>query len=297
MTAVALLGLGEVGSVLAEDLTGVALTAWDVALADESSAAARNAKRFGLVSAVDAHDAVREADLVISAVTAANDLVAARSVAGGLPAGCWFLDLNSAAPGQKQAAAEVIDAAGGRYVESAVMSPIHPKRLAAPMLLGGPHAAAFAEFARPLGFSGLEVYADVVGRAAATKLCRSVVIKGVEALLAESLLAAREWGVEGRVLASLSNLLPAEDWEQLAAYMISRSLEHGVRRAEELREAAVTVAETGVEPVMAEAIARRQDWAAAHRPADLGELEKQLLPLLDAVRTRMSDEDPKGDPE
>ncbi|WP_326835542.1 DUF1932 domain-containing protein [Amycolatopsis rhabdoformis] len=297
MTTIALLGLGEVGAVLAQDLTGVELTAWDVALADPASPAARNAERFGLVSAVDAHDAVREADLVISAVTAANDLTAARSVAAGLPAGCWFLDLNSAAPGQKQAAAEVIETAGGRYVESAVMSPINPKRLAAPMLLGGPHAAEFAEFARPLGFSGLEVYADVVGRAAATKLCRSVVIKGVEALLTESLLAAREWGVEGRVLGSLSNLLPADDWEQLAAYMISRSLEHGVRRAEELREAAVTVAETGVEPVMAEAIARRQDWAAAHRPAELGELETKLLPLLDAVRTRMSEEDPKGDTE
>ncbi|MEV0073081.1 DUF1932 domain-containing protein [Amycolatopsis sp. NPDC050768] len=297
MTTIALLGLGEVGSVLAEDLTGVDLAAWDVALADPSSAAARNAERFGLVSAVDAHDAVREADLVISAVTAANDLTAAKSIVDGLPAGCWFLDLNSAAPGQKQASAEVIEKAGGRYVEAAVMSPINPKRLAAPMLLGGPHAAEFAEFARPLGFTGLEVYADVVGRAAATKLCRSVVIKGVEALLTESLLAAREWGVEGRVLGSLSNLLPSDDWESLAAYMISRSLEHGVRRAEELREAAVTVAETGVEPVMAEAIARRQDWAAAHRPADLGDLESRLLPLLDAVRTRMSEEDPKGDTE
>ncbi|MEV6899602.1 DUF1932 domain-containing protein [Amycolatopsis sp. NPDC051372] len=297
MTKIALLGLGEVGSVLAEDLTGVELAAWDVALADPASAAARNAERFGLVSAVDAHDAVREADLVISAVTAANDLTAAQSIAGGLPAGCWFLDLNSAAPGQKQASAEVIEKAGGRYVEAAVMSPINPKRLAAPTLLGGPHAAEFAEFARPLGFTGLEVYADVVGRAAATKLCRSVVIKGVEALLTESLLAAREWGVEGRVLGSLSNLLPSDDWESLAAYMISRSLEHGVRRAEELREAAVTVAETGVEPVMAEAIARRQDWAATHRPADLGELESRLLPLLDAVRTRMSEEDPKGDTE
>ncbi|HWD05280.1 MAG TPA: DUF1932 domain-containing protein [Amycolatopsis sp.] len=296
-TSVTLLGLGEVGAVLAEDLAGVRLTGWDIALANEKSAAARTAKRFSVVSGVDAHDAVREAGLVISAVTAANDLQAARAVAGGLPAGCWFLDLNSAAPGQKQAAAEVIEAAGGRYVESAVMSPIHPKRLAAPMLLGGPHAAEFADFARPLGFTGMEVYADLVGRAAATKLCRSVVIKGVEALLAESLLAAREWGVEGRVLSSLSNLLPADDWERLAAYMISRSLEHGTRRAEELREAAVTVAGTGVEPVMAEAIARRQDWAAAHRPAGLGEFENRLLPLLDAVRERMSEEDRKGDPE
>jgi 3-hydroxyisobutyrate dehydrogenase-like beta-hydroxyacid dehydrogenase len=294
MTAVALLGLGEVGSVLAEDLAGARLSAWDVAFADETSAASRNARRFGLPSTSDAVTAVHEAELVISAVTAANDLVAARSVAPGLPAGCWYVDLNSAAPGQKQAAAEIVEGAGGRYVEAAVMSPITPKRLAAPILLGGPHAGAFAEFARPLGFTGLEVYADVVGPASATKLCRSVMIKGVEALLAESMLTAREWGVEGQVLASLSNLLPSDDWEQLAAYMISRSLEHGVRRAEELREAAVTVAGAGIEPVMAEAIARRQDWAAARRPADLG---SDLAPLLDAIRAQLPDAERKGTPE
>jgi hypothetical protein len=109
-------------------------------------------------------------------------------------------------------------------------------------------------------------------------------IKGVEALLTESMLAAREWGVQGRVLASLSNLLPSDDWEALAAYMISRSLVHGTRRAEELREAAATVADTGVEPVMAEAIARRQDWAAAFGPAAD---EHALLPMLDAIRAAL----------
>lgn len=281
MTRVALIGLGEVGAVLAKDIDAD-ITAWDVAFADRDSAASRNATALGIPPAADAHAAVADADLVISAVTAANTLAAARSVAEGLR-GAWFLDLNSAAPGQKQAAAEVIDGAGGRYVEAAVMSPITPKRLAAPMLLGGPHAAAFAGFARPLGFTALEPYADVVGPASATKLCRSVVIKGVEALLTESMLTAREWGVEGRVLASLSDLLPSDDWESLAAYMISRSIQHGVRRAEEMREAAATVAGAGVEPLMSDAAARRQDWASAFRHVP----REKLRPMLDAILSEM----------
>jgi 3-hydroxyisobutyrate dehydrogenase-like beta-hydroxyacid dehydrogenase len=287
MIEVTVLGLGEVGTVLAEDLAGT-VTAWDIAFTDHEGAAAANARRLGVPTADNASDSVRAADVVISAVTAANALSAARSVAGGIRPRCWFLDLNSAAPDQKQAAADVIEAASGCYVEAAVMSPIMPDRLAAPILLGGPHAGEFAEVARALGFTGTEVYADVVGPASATKLCRSVVIKGVEALLTEALLAAREWRVEGRVLASLSNLLPADDWEKLAAYMISRSLEHGARRAEEMHEAAATVAGTGIEPVMAEAIARRQDWAAAHRPAVL---DDGLIPLLDAIRNRRGDID------
>jgi 3-hydroxyisobutyrate dehydrogenase-like beta-hydroxyacid dehydrogenase len=289
MTDVALLGLGEVGTVLAQDIGGVRVRAWDVAFGDPASPASRNAQALEISVCADSVEAARGADLVISAVTAANALSAARSAAPGMTSGTWFLDLNSAAPGQKQAAAEVIEQAGGRYVEAAVMSPIEPKRLSAPMLLGGPHAAGFATFAAPLGFTGLEHYADTVGPASATKLCRSVMIKGVEALLTESMLAARDWGVEERVLESLSNLLPSDDWESLAAYMISRSLVHGTRRAEEMREAAATVAATGVEPLMSDAVARRQDWAAAHRAAAE---HKSLGPMLDAIR--LSGVDAKG---
>jgi 3-hydroxyisobutyrate dehydrogenase-like beta-hydroxyacid dehydrogenase len=294
MTTVALLGLGEVGTVLARDLGAVPdvrLAAWDVAFRDSASAPSRSATALGVLSCAGPVEAVRDADLVISAVTAANDRAAAEAAAPGLAPGCWFLDLNSAAPGQKQAAAELIDAAGGRYVEAAVMSPIMPKRLAAPMLLGGPYATGFTEFAVPLGFTGLEPYADTVGPASATKLCRSVVIKGVEALLTESMLTARAWGVEGHVLTSLSNLLPADDWERLATYMISRSLEHGARRAEEMREAAATVAAAGVSPLMAEATASRQEWAAQHRDAAN---ETSLPSVLDAIRVRLPGHNQKG---
>jgi 3-hydroxyisobutyrate dehydrogenase-like beta-hydroxyacid dehydrogenase len=147
------------------------------------------------------------------------------------------------------------------------------------MLLGGPHAVAFAEFAAELGFTGLEPYAETIGPAAATKLCRSVVIKGVEALLTESMLAARSWGVEDRVLDSLSNLLPG-DWHALAPYLISRSLKHGTRRAEEMREAAMTVSGAGVTPTMSEAVALRQEWAAQHHEAAAARV---LAPMLDAM--------------
>jgi 3-hydroxyisobutyrate dehydrogenase-like beta-hydroxyacid dehydrogenase len=279
MTRVALIGLGEVGTVLAEDLHDLVVSAWDVAFADADGPVSRRAAALGIVRARNSVDAVHGADLVVSAVTAANSVAAAADAAPGLGAGAWFVDLNSSSPDRKQAAAEVIEAAGGRYVEAAVMSPIEPKRLGAPMLLGGPHAAAFAEFATLLGFAGLEPYSDKIGPAAATKLCRSVLIKGVEALLTESMLTARSWGVEDRVLDSLSNLLPG-DWHTLAPYMISRSLEHGTRRAEEMREAAMTVSEAGVEPTMSEAVAARQDWAARYR---IAAAEKTLAPMLDAM--------------
>lgn len=282
---IALIGLGEVGLALAEDLEAHSIAAWDVTFADHDSPASRNAALLCLTPSPSAIDAVRDATLVISAVTAANDLAAAQGVAPGIATGAFFLDLNSASPGQKRASAAVIDEAGGRYVEAAVMSPIHPRRIASPMLLGGAHAAAFAALAAPLGFAGLEVYADEIGKASATKMCRSVVIKGVEALLTESMLAARAYGVEDRVLATLSNLLPSDDWPKLAAYMIGRALEHGTRRAEEMREAARTVAEAGVEPLMATATARRQDFSARFGDALTG--GDTVAAMIDAIRARM----------
>lgn len=293
---IALIGFGEVGQTLAADLTGKAqLSVWDVKFADPDSLPSRALSRFQVRAATSAPDAVRDAELVISAVTADQDLEAARSVGAGLPSGAVFLDLNSCSPGQKVASAQAVEAAGGRYVEAAVMSPIAPKRVASPMLLGGVDAAEFAERAGPLGFTGAKPYAERIGQAAATKLCRSVMIKGVEALLTESLLAARHYGVEQVVLDSLSDLLPLPDWNRTAGYMISRSLEHGTRRAEEMREAARTVAEAGVAPTMSAAIAERQDWAAAYRDA----MSDDLTVMLDAINADLPasplsrDPDPK----
>jgi 3-hydroxyisobutyrate dehydrogenase-like beta-hydroxyacid dehydrogenase len=281
---VAMIGYGEVGQTLAADLcaTGIDdVTAWDRLFASASSAPSRAAADTHHVRPGDGmRDALAGRSLVISAVTAGECVAVAREAAACLAPGGWYFDLNSVAPETKTAAARAVEAAGGRYVEAAVMSPIGPKRIASPMLLGGPHAAAFEPLARALGFAGAEVFGDVIGRASAAKMCRSVMIKGLEALLTESLLAARHYGVEWTVLQSLQDLVPTDDWPKLARYMISRSLQHGRRRAEEMLEVARTVAGAGLDPWMSSACAQRQDWAATHGEA---QHHVRLDRMLDAV--------------
>ena len=280
---IGLLGFGEVGQILATDLLsrGVErISVWDVQFANADSAPARAARATRVHVGRDAFDAARDTALIISAVTAAQDIAAAQSVAAHLTAGTYFLDLNSVSPGVKQQTADVIAASGGRYVEAAIMSPISPKRTASPILLGGPHAQEFAPLARALGFEGAEVFSDAIGKASAAKMCRSVIVKGMEALLTEALLAARSYGVEATVIESLRNLFPAKDWQVLARYMISRSLQHGARRAEEMREVAATVREAGFDPWMSAASAERQQWSA--RFGELASTEP-LDTLLDAL--------------
>ena len=283
-TRIALIGFGEVGQILAADLAAAGvgeISAFDIAFARSGSAPRQALARYAIRAAAHAADAVRGAELIVSAVTAAADIDAARSVLPGLAPCAFFLDLNSASPGMKQASAALIDGAGGRYVEAAVMTPFPPTRIASAMLIGGPHGADFLARAEPIGFSGAKLFSNTVGQASAAKMCRSVMIKGIEALLTESLLTARTHGVEQTVLDSLSDLLPVGDWTALARYMISRSMEHGVRRAEEVRESARTVSEAGLRPVMADAIAVRQDWAASHSDAlgypDLGAMLDAIL--------------------
>jgi len=282
---VALIGFGEVGQTLAGELlkARVDVSAYDILFDAPDSAPSRAVRTIAVRKAQSATGAIANAELIISAVTAASDVDAARSVSSGMSRGAFYVDLNSVSPGTKTVCARLIEDAGGRYVEAAVMTPIHPKGIASPMLLGGAHAAAFLERAAPLGFDA-KVFSDTLGQAAAVKMCRSVIIKGVEALLTESMLAARRYGVEKPVLDSLSDLLPAGDWEKIARYFITRSLEHGVRRAEEMREAAKTVAEAGVAPLMASATAERENWTAAFKSALS---EKELGPMLDAIRAQM----------
>ena len=281
---ICLIGFGEVGQTLAMDLLARhlrGLSTWDIEFADPSSAPSIAAKTIAIRCGADVRDAVAGAQLVLSAVTAEQDLQAAKSVAPHLDRGAFFLDVNSVSPGVKQQVAKVIDAVGGRYVEAAIMSPILPRRIEAPILLGGPNAAAFLPLARELGFEGTEVFPGQLGRASAAKMCRSIVVKGMEALLTESMLTARHYGVEESVLDSLQNVLRTDHWPTLARYMISRSLVHGRRRAEEMREVARTVSDANVQPWMSSACAERQDWAAQHGAAAS---QETLEALLDAIR-------------
>jgi len=280
---IALIGYGEVGQILAADLGSAGardVVIWDRLFPMPASGPSRAAAAAKAQIAASMAEAVTGRMLIISAVTAGNCLPAASEAAGSISPQAIYFDLNSVAPRTKRAAAAAIEAGGGRYVEAAVMSPIAPKRIGSPMLLGGPHAAAFEALARQIGFAGIQVFDPAVGRASAAKMCRSVMIKGLEALFAESLLAARRHGVEQTVLQSLRDLFPNEDWQRIASYMISRSLEHGRRRAEEMREAAQAVADAGIEPLMSVACANRQDWAATRRPA---RAPASLVELLDAV--------------
>jgi len=261
---VGLVGYGEVGRILAEDLRaqGLAVSAYDLKLDGQQALTLLNhAQAQGVTLAASHAELAARADLIISAVTASQTEAVAAACAPAIRAGAFFLDFNSASPGAKQRAAALIEGAGGRYVEGAVMTSIPPYRIQVPLLLGGAWATVLAPLLAALGFAP-QVASDRLGVASATKMCRSVLIKGLEAMVIESFTTARHYGVEDAVLASLHETFPGIDWEKQGAYFFQRAIEHGRRRSEEVFEVAETVRDAGLTPWSAKGTAERQAWVA-----------------------------------
>jgi 3-hydroxyisobutyrate dehydrogenase-like beta-hydroxyacid dehydrogenase len=288
---IAIIGFGEVGGIFARDL--IASGRYDVAaydiLLDDATSAPRlrdKARALRVIACASAAEAASGVPVVISAVTAASALAVAEAAARYLKPGQLFLDVNSVSPDTKRAAARAVERSGAHYVEAAVMAAVAPYGLKVPILLGGRQASAIRDLLTPAGMV-LEVAAAEIGKASATKMSRSIMMKGLEALMVECLYTARHYGVENAVLTSLAKTYPGMDWEKLGGYWLGRVIEHGRRRAAEMRESAATVAETGLAPLMAVAIAGRQDWLAdraEEQPALKSAKDEDWRATLDAIK-------------
>jgi 3-hydroxyisobutyrate dehydrogenase-like beta-hydroxyacid dehydrogenase len=291
--ALCFIGFGEAGQAMASGLreAGVErIAAWDILFPEpKGERLLRAGAEIGVTCAASAAEAVRGADIIISAVTAASSVKAAQSVKAHVAGAPLFLDVNSVSPGRKQETAKLIGDAA-RYVDVAILAPIHPARHQTPMLLGGPHAQAAAPVLAALGMR-VTVAGAEIGAAAAIKMVRSVMIKGIEALTLECFLAAARAGVVDEVAASLKNNYPGLDWSKVVPYNLERMASHGERRAAEMEEVADTLRELGVEPLMTAATVKRQREMGeiGSQPAVRGTLSKGRAEILNAISAAARD--------
>ena len=261
LSRIAFIGFGEAGLAFAPRMSAAdRVRAFDVKTDREATRSAKRAdyERAGVTGCDTLADALAEPELVISVVTADQALAAARSAAANDLAGALYCDCNSVAPETKREAAALIEAAGGRYVDVAVMAPVQPKCIAVPLLLAGPHAAAARETLAAAGFADIATAGDDIGRASAIKMVRSVMVKGLEALSAECLIASHRAGIADEVVASLEASYPGFGFAARGDYALDRMMVHGLRRAAEMDEVAETLTSLGVPPRMAEATAAWQ---------------------------------------
>ena len=281
---IAFIGFGEAGQAIAaglHDASAAQVTAWDILFPQgaTSDKLRRAADASGVRCAASAADAVRQVDLIVSAVTAASSVEAAESVKAHLHGKPLFLDINSVSPGRKQDSAKLLGDAA-RNIDVAVLAPIYPARHQTPLLIAGPDSQAVAPTLANLGMRA-SIAGDEIGAAAAIKMVRSVMIKGIEALTLECFLAAARAGVIDEVAASMRNNYPGLDWAKIVPYNLERMAVHGERRAAEMEEVAETLRELGVEPLMTNASVKRQ--------REMGEIGQQQMvrSVLDKDRAAM----------
>ena len=261
------IGFGEAGFTIGNGLRGAGLdhlVAYDIATdsADRGPLIRERAARSGATLVAGSRDLAAAADVIFSTVTSSSALDAAEQTAPFIGPAHVYADLNSVSPALKRRIADVITATGAAFVEVAVMAPVSPYGHRVPMLLGGPNADAFAARMAPFDMRLQVLGTTAIGTAAAVKMCRSIVVKGIEALLCECVLGAHEYSAADHVFASLQESYPGVNWKELADYSIGRVVVHGERRAREMEEVAETLRAIGIDPIMADATARRQDWSA-----------------------------------
>jgi 3-hydroxyisobutyrate dehydrogenase-like beta-hydroxyacid dehydrogenase len=281
-------GFGEAAYHIAKGLRqpGIAsITAFDINVTSKVRQRAREAE----TRLVETNgELAQSCDILMSAVTADQALHAAEQNAPHLTAQHIYADLNSVSPGVKQSIARVIEASGARFAEIAMMAPVPPYGHKVPMLAGGAGAQEFVDRLAPFGISA-EIVSSEVGTAAATKMFRSIIVKGMEALITECVLGATRYHADERVFASLAETFPGINWKELADYMVGRVVVHGERRAREMEEVAATLREIDIEPIMAEAIVRRMDWSVEAGLKQLfgGEAPKGYREVVDATAKKL----------
>ncbi len=257
-SSVAFIGFGEAAAAFAGG--SLRARAYDLKtdMVEMRTAKLADYARADVIGVSTAAEALRDADTVLSLVTADQALPAAQHAADLLRAGALWLDMNSVAPETKREAAQAVEAAGGRYVDVAVLAPVHPQRLGVPLLVSGPHAEAGAAQLRAMGFTNVSVIAGGVGKASSIKMIRSVMVKGIEALTAEWILAAEAAGIREEAVAALNASWPGTDWAAKADYNLERMMVHGLRRAAEMEEVVKTLDALGTGSAMTRGTVERQ---------------------------------------
>lgn len=299
---IALLGFGEAGSAIARGLCAAdgwrgpprpgdnaprRVIAIDTALDRDPRGVAlgKAARDLEVAISGDYGEALRDADLVICAVPGEHALEAASAAAPLLKPGAHYLDLCTVTGGMADDDRAAIEAAGGRYVDIAVMGGFFKQGIRAPMLAAGAGVEEVVAWMNGNGFE-VRVLGPRPGSASAVKMLRSVLIKGVEALGVEALVTARRQGLLEEVLDCLGDAdqMPFRDF---IAMLVQTHIVHAHRRWEEMGLVARTLEETGVEPLLTRAIERnhRRTVEAAIAPADgrVPDLDEALAILSERV--------------
>lgn len=242
---IAILGLGEAGSHFANDLAqmGVIVTGYDpnplralhpsVAIKESNAEAAQNA------------------DIIFSANLSSVSTEIAEQLVGVLEPHQFFCEMNTSGPEKKQKIASILAPSGVKMIDLAIMAPVPPKGIMTPLLASGEYAAEFLEKIKPLNLDILIVENGKIGDAATRKLLRSIVYKGIAAVVCEAMEAGQTFGMESYIRGQISSLIGGND--DLIDRFVEGSRTHALRRMHEMEAVIEMLEEQNLDPIVTRA--------------------------------------------
>lgn len=259
---VAVIGFGEAGQSISRGLalSVSQVTAYDLRFqGPDRDQLLQRAREYGVITQDCMMHAVSGADVILSTVVADVALKVGLDVADVLSPGQAFVDLNSVSPRTKQAISEKVAVSGADFVEGAVMARVGVDGHKTSILLAGPKASSLASRLNEIGMN-TEAVGEIIGQASASKMLRSIMAKGISALLLECLIAAHRYNLVDRILESVGTSFPGIDWDKTSAYYLGRIALHGRRMGAEMKEVADTLRDVDIDPILAIAIGERIAW-------------------------------------
>ena len=241
---VAVLGLGEAGTIFANDLAamGVMVSGWDPLPKRTLHKNVRFAASNG--------DAVQSADIIFSVNLSSVSETVAKEVLPVLTQQKIYLEMNTASPKKKISIDQILKPSKVKFVDLAIMAPVPPKGILTPMLAVGPGAKFFKEAMSPYQLN-IEVIEGEVGEAASRKLLRSIVYKGIAAVICEGVEAGKAFGLEAYIREQISSIIGGKD--DLIDRFVEGSEMHAGRRMLEMEAVIEMLEEKGIKPFLSKA--------------------------------------------
>jgi 3-hydroxyisobutyrate dehydrogenase-like beta-hydroxyacid dehydrogenase len=241
---IAILGLGEAGSHFANDLAnmGVNVIGYDP-----------NPVRFlheNIVLAANNLEASRNADIIFSINLSVISEEIAREVMPILNESKIYLEMNTSSPDKKIAIYEILKSTGVQYVDLAIMAPVPPKGIKTPFLASGNGVILFQDKVNHLNLN-LSILSEVVGEASTRKLLRSIVYKGIAAVICEAVDAGENFGLQSYIRAQISSVIGGND--ELINRFVEGSKTHALRRMHEMEAVVEMLEAQNLDPIMTKA--------------------------------------------
>lgn len=202
---VGILSPGDMGQAIAAVLSQHGLRTI-AALDDRSERTRQLAIAANIQDVRDLKQLVTKADIVLSVLVPAAAVQAAQEIAIAIQAvgkPLLYADCNAISPQKAKQVAQIIEEAGGQFVDASIIGP--PPRIPdqTRIYVSGAQADQFAQLQR-YGLD-IRVIGDQVGQASGLKMCYAALTKGITAIGTELLIAAHRLGLEQPLTDELSH--------------------------------------------------------------------------------------------